>query len=127
MTDPFGINAAVMCAWLILANDGIDLKMPRDVPVYLDRAVTAEERAHSGAPSNAVGLFFPVQPHGFVIADMWDVLVHESVHFLEFENHLPLREDWAYMAQAQAYQCEMRWQADCPAGLNVCQVMNYRP
>jgi hypothetical protein len=33
---------------------------------------------------------------------------------LEHANHLPLREDWAYFAQARAYKCTFSWSNDCP-------------
>ena len=122
------IADAVACAYMILASNGHeDLKMPLSVPVMEFRAVTEQDRRRGHVSERAIGLFYPVQPNGLVIAESWDVMVHEAVHFIEFKNHLPLREDWAYFAQDRAYQCNFGWTNDCPAGAQECWVTSLAP
>jgi len=121
------LDDAIMCAALILQGAGIDLKMPTTLSEFQQRPVSQREIARADVPDNTLGLFYPLKPRGVVVADNWEILVHEATHELEFANHLPLREDWAYFAQARAYDCSFRWQTDCPADETSCWVATYTP
>lgn len=121
------LQDAIFCAAMILQGAGIDLKIPDRLPEFQQRQVTVHELARADVPDDSVGLFYPLKPNGVLVADSWDILVHEAVHDLEFANHLPLREDWAYFAQALAFDCTFQWQTDCPAGMTSCWVASYTP
>lgn len=121
------LSDAILCASMILDHAGVSLHVPKQLPAFEQRQLTFVDHERKDVPPDAVALFFPKPPNGLVIAPEWNLLVHESVHFLEFENGLPLNEDWAYFAQARAYQCTFSWETNCPAGMRECRVGTYTP
>lgn len=80
------------------------LPVPNVIPIWLDRPLTAEERAHTNRPTNAIGAYFDVGP-GVIVAEEWSVLVHEGCHHMQRFAGQQYREPECERVQREASNC----------------------
>lgn len=93
------VLAAVLCAASLTG-----LPVSERLPLWAPREPTAEERAHTNRPNDAIGLYVPLS-RGVLVAREWPALVHEACHHLQREAGRPFDEAQCEAAQARADQC----------------------
>ena len=102
------IIAAIQCASLLSGYPIVSDNYP---PVY-ERFPNQIEREHSRMDALGVFMKYKGVNEVYIVAPSWDILVHESVHWLQWTNGVPFLElhtsNYEYIAnkvQFRAWEC----------------------